>query len=144
MTHDHVSLVTLGVADLARSCRFYADFGFRRFAFPSDDVAFFQLRNITLGLYGRAALAADASVDDDGHGFRGVSLAINVPTEDDVQPLLDMAASCGGRIVKPAERAEWGGFSGYFADPDTHLWEVAHNPFFPLEANGRFALDIEA
>ena len=144
MTHDHVSLVTLGVADLARSCRFYADFGFRRFAFPSDDVAFFQLRNITLGLYGWRALARDAGVDDDGHGFRGMSLAINVPTEDEVQPLLDKAACCGGRIVKPAERAEWGGFSGYFADPDTHLWEVAHNPFFPLEANGRFALDIEA
>lgn len=143
MTYDHISLVTLGVADLERGCRFYAEFGFRRFAFPSDDVAFFQLRNTTLGLYGRADLAADAGVSDDGHGFRGSSLAINVATEDEVQPLLDKAVSCGARLVKQAERADWGGFSGYFGDPDGHLWEVAHNPFFALEANGRFALDID-
>jgi uncharacterized glyoxalase superfamily protein PhnB len=90
-----------------------------------------------LGLFPYAHLAADATLDPVRRaGFGGVTLAINVPTEEEVQPALDAAAAAGGSIVKTATRADWGGLSGYFADPDGYPWEVAWNPFFPLDADG--------
>ncbi|HEX5830020.1 MAG TPA: VOC family protein [Gemmatimonadaceae bacterium] len=126
-----LSFVTLGVRDLERSTAFYRDvLGLPLIATPPG-VAFFELGRTWLSLFPRADLAADAGVVDDGAGFAGISLAHNVRTEDDVDRLLAEVAARGARIVKPAQRAEWGGRSGYFADPDGFLWEVAWNPHFP-------------
>jgi catechol 2,3-dioxygenase-like lactoylglutathione lyase family enzyme len=128
-----LSFVTLGVTDLERSVGFYADvLKLPRIPLPAGaDIAFFELGKTWLGLYPRALLAADAGVPAAGQGFAGFTLAHNVPTEPEVDRLLDEVASAGARIVKPPTRADWGGYSGYFADPDGFLWEVAWNPQFP-------------
>lgn len=126
-----LSLVTLGVADLARATRFYEEvLGLPRLPSPPT-VAFFELGRTWLSLYPRELLAEDAGVPAEGAGFRGFSLAHNVGTETEVDALLRHVAAGGGRIVKPAQRTDWGGYSGYFADPDGFLWEVAWNPDFP-------------
>lgn len=130
---SRISLVTLGVADLARSIRFYeAGLGLHRRPHPSAEVAFFDLDGAWLALFGRAALAADAGVPAAGEGFRGITLAHNVAAPDEVAATLAEAERAGATIVKPATEAGWGGVSGYFADPDGHLWEVAWNPEFDL------------
>lgn len=123
-----LTIVTLGVADLDRSLRFYRD-GLRlpvRDQYP--DAVFFRLAGITLGLYPRELLAKDANVSADGSGFGGITLAHNVRTRAEVQRVLDEAQAAGGSIVQPARVAAWGGYSGYFADLDGHLWEVACTP----------------
>lgn len=128
-----LSLVTLGVRDLARARRFYADV-LKLKAIdlpPGADVVFFELGRTWLSLFPRASLAADAGVSAEGQGFAGFSLAHNVATPDGVDALLAEVAAGGGRIVKAATTADWGGRSGYFADPDDFLWEVAWNPQFP-------------
>jgi catechol 2,3-dioxygenase-like lactoylglutathione lyase family enzyme len=126
-----LSLVTLGVEDLARATRFYAEvLELPRLPSPPS-VAFFELGRTWLSLYAREALAEDAAVPAAGSGFRGFTLAHNVASEAEVDALLRHVAERGGRIVKPAQRADWGGYSGYFADPDGFLWEVAWNPHFP-------------
>lgn len=126
-----ISLVTLGVIDLVRSTRFYAEvLRLPRLQSPAS-IAFFELGKTWLALYPRHLLAADAGVPPDGTGFPGFALAHNVRSEAEVDRLLKEVAASGGRIVKPAQRADWGGYSGYFADPDGFLWEVAWNPQFP-------------
>ncbi len=126
-----LSFVTLGVGDLGASTRFYADvLGLPRLPTPPG-ISFFDLGRTWLGLYPRHELAADAGVPDAGDGFRGFTLAHNVRTPEDVDALLEMVRSRGGRVVKPGTKADWGGYSGYFADPDGFLWEVAWNPHFP-------------
>ena len=126
-----ISLVTLGVMDLARATRFYAEV-LRLPRLPSPaSIAFFELGRTWLALYPRHLLAADAGVPPDGTGFRGFALAHNVRSEAEVDRLLEEVAASGGRIVKTAQRADWGGYSGYFTDPDGFLWEVAWNPHFP-------------
>jgi catechol 2,3-dioxygenase-like lactoylglutathione lyase family enzyme len=126
-----LSLVTLGVEDLARAARFYEEvLGLPRLPSPPE-VAFFELGRTWLSLYPRAALAADAGVPAAGTGFRGFTLAHNVASEAEVNALLRHVEAHGGRLVKPGRRADWGGYSGYFADPDGFLWEVAWNPHFP-------------
>lgn len=138
---QRLSLVTLGVADLARSRRFYCDgLGWRESSAGNDAVAFIDAGGVVLALYGREALAADAGVPAEGDGFRAITLAHNVPAEADVQRVLDEAVAAGASLVMPAHKAGWGGRIGYFADPDGHLWEVAWNPFFPLDAAGRVTL----
>jgi len=125
-----ISMITLGVRDLAASVAFYAQgLGLPRMESPPE-VAFFTLDGTWLGLYGRQALAEDATVPAEGSGFAGVTLAHNVATEAEVDALLKQAVAAGGTLVKPGQRVFWGGYSGYFADPDGHLWEVAHNPYF--------------
>lgn len=128
-----IGLVTLGVADLARSKAFYVDgLGLPVLDFPSDEVVFLPLDGTWLGLFGREALAEDSGVDAAGSGFRGVTLAHNVASRDAVDALLAQAAGAGATIVAPASDKPWGGYSGTFADPDGHLWEVAWNPHFDL------------
>ena len=135
-----LTLVTLGVEDVGRARAFYERMGFVATG-PSDgSVAFFPAGGVVLALFGRKALAEDATVEDGRAGFSGVALAHNVRSEAEVEAVLAEAAAAGGRVVKPAQRAFWGGYSGYFADPDGHLWEVAHNPGFPLDAEGRIQL----
>jgi len=122
-----ITLVTLGVEDVDESIRFYRDgLGFpMREREEGSDVAFFTLKGTWLSVYPREKLAEDATVSDDDGGFSGVTLAQNVAERDEVDALLREAEDAGGRLVKPAEEAFWGGYSGYFADPDGHLWEVA-------------------
>jgi len=123
-----ITLVTLGVEDLDQSISFYRDgLGFPMQDREEDsDVAFFELEGTWLSLYPRDLLAEDATVSDGGTGFSGVTLAHNVPSKDEVESLLTEAEAAGGRIVKPAQDVFWGGYSGYFADFDGHLWEVAY------------------
>ena len=126
-----LSFVTLGVEDLERSIRFYEEVLELPRRKTPPGVAFFELGKTWLGLYPRADLAADAGVDGAGSGFPRFTLSHNVRSEPDVDALLERVRQRGGRIVKPAAPADWGGRTGYFADPDGFLWEVAWNPHFP-------------
>ncbi len=134
-----VSLITLGVADVTRSRRFYEALGWRASGASQADVIFFQLGGIALSLWGRAALAADANLTDE-QGFTGVALAHNARTREAVDAILAEARTAGARILKPAQPTPWGGYAGYFADPDGHPWEVAWNPQFALGADGSLRL----
>lgn len=126
-----LSFITLGVSDLERSTRFYKDvLGLPQIDTPPS-VAFFELGKTWLGLYPRDLLAADAQVPAEGSGFRGFTLSHNVRSPEEVDQLLAYVAARGGRIVTHGHKAEWGGYTGYFADPDDFLWEVAWNPDFP-------------
>ena len=135
-----VSIITLGVADLGRARAFYEQLGFRASSVSQGDIVFFHAGAQALALYPRAALAEDAGIAPAGSGFSGVTLAHNVRTKDDVAAVLAEAEAAGGRIVKPAQDVFWGGHSGYFADPDGHLWEAAWNPHAPLSADGALKL----
>jgi hypothetical protein len=132
-----VSFVTLGVADVARARAFYDKLGFRASSASNENVVFYDAGGLVLSLFGRDALAEDAKLDAKGEGFSGIALAHNVNSEAEADEVLREAKAAGGRIIKPAQATFWGGYSGYFADPDGHLWEVAHNPFMPLDADGR-------
>ena len=139
----NVSMVTLGVEDLARSRRFYAALGWRERPMGSEEVAFMGGADVVLGLYGREALAADAGVDAAGSGFRGVALALNRSSAPEVDDFMRRATLAGATLVKRPAKVFWGGYSGYFADPDGHLWEVAHNPFVETDGNGRWTPDTD-
>lgn len=126
-----LSFVTLGVSDLERATRFYEEgLGLARLKSPPS-VSFFELGKTWLALYPRDLLAADAGVPALGSGFPGFALAHNVRSRGEADRVLHQAAGAGGRIVKPARPTDWGGYAGYFADPDGFLWEVAWNPKFP-------------
>lgn len=132
-----LSLVTLGVANVARSRRFYEALGYKASSASVDSTVFLDAGGVILSLFGRAALAEDAAVPDTQPGFSGVTLAQTLASEDEVDQRLAHAVGCGATLVKPAQKVFWGGYSGYFADPDGHLWEVAYNPFWPLDPEGR-------
>ena len=126
----NISIVTLGVDDLAAATEFYLKMGWTNTTASQESVTFLQGDSIVLGLYGRSALAEDAQVADTPSGFRGSALAVNVASEGDVDAYFQQALAAGGQKIKQPEKVFWGGYSGYFADLDGHLWEVAHNPFF--------------
>lgn len=136
-----VTLVTLGVRDLERALAYYRDgLGWELSSASSDEIAFLKTGGVVLALFPRDLLAADANLDPGGQGFGGITLAQNVPERDDVDRVLAEAVAAGGRLLKPAEDAHWGGRSGYVADPDGFPWEVAWNPFFPLGPDGAIRL----
>ena len=126
-----ISFVTLGVSDLERATVFYRDVLRLPQRATPPEVAFFEMGRTWLALWPRNLLAADAGVPDDGSGFPRFSLAHNVRSPEEVDDLLAEVEAGGGRILQPGHRADWGGYTGYFADPDGFLWEVAWNPHFP-------------
>ena len=131
-----ISLLTLGVSDLQRSIAFYRDGLKLPMRESPPGIAFFELQGTWLALFSREHLAEDASVPSTGDGFRSFTISHNVKTRAAVDDLLAQATEAGARIVKPARDADWGGYSGYFADPDGFLWEVAWNPGMPELAQG--------
>ncbi|MGZ4739146.1 MAG: VOC family protein [Ilumatobacteraceae bacterium] len=135
-----LTLITLGVADVARATSFYEALGWRRSSASNDDVSFFQLGGLALSVFGRQDLADDAMVPSAGNGFSGITLAINLESEAEVDRVAGEWVACGGSLVKQPHRAFWGGYSGYVADLDGHLWELAHNPGFALAADGSMKL----
>ncbi len=135
LNRQRVNLITLGVDDLSRSRQFYSSLGWT----PAEDlpeVVFFRLRGCMLGLFGRAALARDQGRPDADLGTGAMTLAQNFHSEADVDEAFEAALAAGARPLKAPEKVFWGGYSGYYADPDGHVWEIAYNPFWPLDAEG--------
>ncbi|MBU2864316.1 VOC family protein [Reinekea marina] len=126
-----ISMITLGVDDLQRAIKFYQHgLGFPRHGEGEDEnVAFFNLQGTWLGLYGREALAEDAQVAFETSSFNSCSMSHNLASEADVDEVYQQAIDAGAQVVKAPQKVFWGGYSGYFKDPDGHLWEIAHNPF---------------
>ena len=136
---QRLSLVTLGVADLARARRFYEALGWRTGASPSDVVVFFQAGGMIVALWGRQQLAEDSVVEDSG-GWGGVTLAHNVRSPAEVDTVVEEARAAGATIAREGAPTFWGGYSGVFIDPDGHPWEVAHNPHWQLGDDGAISL----
>jgi catechol 2,3-dioxygenase-like lactoylglutathione lyase family enzyme len=134
-----VTLTTLGVTDVARARAFYEALGWRG-AQQAAETVFFPANGQAIVLWSRERLAADAGVTDDGGAFGGMVLAHNVRRRDEVDAVLDRAERAGATITKPAAETFYGGYAGYFRDPDGHLWEIAHNPGFPLDERGDLTL----
>ena len=125
-----ISMITLGVTHLEASIKFYQEgLGFQRVE-SSPEIAFFALNGSWLGLYNRVSLAEDATVSPEGSGFPGFTLSHNVASESEVDQVIEQAVSVGAKLVKPPQKAFWGGYSGYFKDLDGYLWEIACNPHF--------------
>ena len=133
---QRVSLITLGVADLQRSTEFYERLGWRRSMVQAQGVMFFQVGGMALALYPRDELARDANIPSDGSGFSGMTLSYNTRHREEVDSVLAQAQAAGAKLVKPAQDAFWGGYSGCFSDLDGFLWEVAWNPSFPIGEDG--------
>jgi catechol 2,3-dioxygenase-like lactoylglutathione lyase family enzyme len=136
---QRLSLVTLGVANLARARAFYEALGWRTGAAPADDVVFFQSGGMIVALWGRDQLAEDSGVEDSG-GWGGVTLAHNVGSPEEVDAVIAEAEQAGARIARPGGKTFWGGYSGIFVDPEGHPWEVAHNPHWTLAEDGAVRL----
>jgi hypothetical protein len=133
---QRISLITLGVADLKRSSEFYERLGWQRSMREAEGVVFFQVGGMALALYPRNALAEDAKIAPEGYGFRGISLTYTTRKREEVDLVLAEAQAAGAKLLKPAEEAFWGGYSGYFSDPDGFPWEVAWNPSFLMSEDG--------
>ena len=136
---QRLSLITLGVADLDRARRFYGALGWKQ-GNRDDGVAFYQTPGMIFALWSRASLAGDAGLTDIGATFSGIALAYNARSKDEVDAVLAEAEAAGAGILKPAEETFWGGYSGYFADPDGHAWEIAWNPAWPIAEDGSITL----
>lgn len=139
MTPQRITLITLGVADLTRAKAFYAALGWTP-AEETDSIVFYQLNGQVLGLFSRAALAADQGRPDAQIGTGAMTLAQNFATEAEVDDAYAKALAAGADALKTPEKVFWGGYSGYYADPDGHVWEVAMNPFWPLAEDGSLTL----
>jgi uncharacterized protein len=137
---QRMSIITLGVGDLARSRKFYEKLGWRASPASSDAIAFFQGSGMILALYPRSELAKDANLAPEGQGFSGFTVSYNARTPAEVDAVLRQAEKAGAKILKPAQEAFWGGYSGYFSDPDGFAWEIAFNPSFPIAEDGSIHL----
>lgn len=137
---NRISIVTLGVADLARSTAFYESLGWAKSAASMPTITFFEMQGSILGLYEWSALADDAKVPDAGSGFRGVTLAMNLASVDEVDDVFAQWVAAGATPMVHPHTAFWGGHSSYVADPDGHLWELAHNPYARLDDHGRLVM----
>lgn len=140
MTPQRVTLITLGVADMARSRAFYAALGWQMHSQSQDAVTFYQANGFVFGLFGLADLAKDQGRPDAPLRTGAASLAQNFETEAEVDAAYARALAAGASALKAPEKVFWGGYSGYFADPDGHVWELAMNPFWPLAADGSLTL----
>lgn len=140
MTPQRVTLITLGVADLARSRRFYEALGWQPHRPETEGVVFFQMLGAVLALFGRAALAEDQGRQGAELGTGAMTLAQNFSTEAEVDAAYALALGAGATALKAPQKVFWGGYSGYFADPDGHVWELAMNPFWPLDTDGSLTL----
>ena len=136
---QRLSVVTLGVSDLARARAFYEALGWKTRAKPDDDVVFFQAGGIVVSLWDRARLATDSAVSDPG-GWGGITLAHNVRSPAEVDEVIEQARAAGAAIGREPAEAFWGGYSGVFMDPDGHPWEVAHNPHWTIGEDGSVTL----
>ena len=136
---QRVSLITLGVADVARSRAFYETLGWTTSAEPGSDIVFFQAGGMIVALWSRAELATDTVVEDGG-GWGGITLAHNVRSPAEVDAALVEADATGATIGRSGAETNWGGYSGVFVDPDGHAWEIAHNPFWTLDDDGSVRL----
>jgi uncharacterized protein len=136
---QRLSLVTLGVADLARARGFYEALGWKSGAAPADDVVFFQAGGMIVALWGREQLAEDSGVEDPG-GWGGITLAYNARSPEEVDAVIAEAENAGAQIARHGAETFWGGYSGVFLDPDEHPWEVAHNPHWTIEDDGSVKL----
>ena len=140
MMESRISIITLGVKNLSASRKFYEDLGFKASSASQEKITFFHMQGTILALFSREELAHDAMVKNDGAGFDGLTIAHNVRTKEEVAKILKHAQSVGAKIVKEAQDVFWGGHSGYFADLDGHLWEIAWNPFIEIDTNGQLKL----
>ena len=132
---QRVSLITLGVTDLARSRGFYEALGWRTGAEPGDDVVFFQAGEMIVALWDRARLADDSCVEDSG-GWGGTTLALNLASPAEVDAVIEQARAAGAKIGREPAESFWGGYSGVFVDPNGHPWEIAHNPHWTVTEDG--------
>ena len=139
MTPQRISLITLGTSDMDRARRFYETLGWKAAPSPPEGT-FYQLDGMVLGLFGLKALAADQGRADATLGTGAITLAQNFADRAAVDAAWRRALAAGATPLKAPEEVFWGGYSGYFADPDDHVWEIAHNPFWPIDANGRITL----
>jgi catechol 2,3-dioxygenase-like lactoylglutathione lyase family enzyme len=139
---QRVSVITLGVGDLPRARRFYADgLGWKPAKGSDENVVFFNLNGLVLSLFPRPALAEDAHIPAEGSGFGGIALAHNVGSKAEVDAALAHAERAGAKILRRGSDAFWGGYTGYFADPDGFVWEVAWNPFWTLTPDGQMRIE---
>lgn len=134
---QRLSLITVGAEDIPKLTSFYMDiFGWNPLPKSNENVTFFQLNGFQLGIFGRKALADDAGISAKGSGFKAFSLAYNLQSEQQVNELFDELKSKSVKVLKEPEKVFWGGYSGYIADPENNLWEIAYNPYMQFDEDG--------
>jgi hypothetical protein len=136
-------MVSLGVENLEKSTEFYKKLGWEKSPQSQETISFMKGKNIALGLYSRKSLAEDIGVENSKSEFSGIALALNLPSQDNVDEIAERVVDAGGVIIKKPQQVFWGGYSGYFADLDGHYWEIAHNPFIGFDDQGNLDLDGE-
>ena len=137
---NRISIITFGVADLAKSTAFYESLGWEKSSASMPAITFFEMQGSVFGLYEWSALADDAKVPAEGSGFRGVTLAMNLATVAEVEAVFAEWVAAGATPMVEPHKAFWGGHSSYVADPDGHLWEIAHNPYASIDDEGRLVM----
>jgi len=139
---QRLTIITLGVSDLKKSTEFYeTNFGWERLNSSTEDIVFFQLNGIQLALFGKNELAKDAAVDNDGKGFKGITMAYNTRSEIEVDEIIKRLKQKGVKIIKEPAKVFWGGYSAYISDLDGNLWEIAFNPYLHLDEKGNIKMD---
>ena len=139
--NQHLHIITLGVRDFEKSRKFYTEtLGWTPSSAGQGEIAFFQAGGMVFSIYPREKLAEDAEIDPEGHGFAGITLGYNAQSESEVDEIISALKSKGAKIIEEPQKAFWGGYHSYFADPDDYRWEVAYNPFFAFDENGNVKL----